>query len=141
MARFSVNGGIVWHKNHQGPGTTMDADTVDGLHANQIPSDRRLKQDIKPIEDKLPIEELAKLLVGYRYLSDFNHSDNQRYGVIAQDIEVIPALKELVYTQGNGYTAHLTIDPTSLLFYMIDSLASEVINLKKRINKEFGSDQ
>lgn len=30
----SINGGTPWRSNHQGPGTGMDADTVDGKHAS-----------------------------------------------------------------------------------------------------------
>jgi hypothetical protein len=35
-SNFLVNGNTVWHAGNDGPGSGLDADTVDGLHANQL---------------------------------------------------------------------------------------------------------
>lgn len=36
MGRLTVNGGTVWHAQHQGPGTGMNADKLDGSHLADV---------------------------------------------------------------------------------------------------------
>jgi hypothetical protein len=127
MPRLTVNGGVVWHAQHQGPGTGMDSDTVDGQHAAALlPSDQKLKRDIIPIQSTKTLEQLLDLLVEYRYNTD--PDTKLRYGVIAQELER-HGLGHLVY-ESNGIKS---IDPFSVLFYMTKSLAVELAEAKREI--------
>jgi hypothetical protein len=132
MARLKVNGGEVWHKNYQGAGTGMDADKVDGIDSPAlIASDARLKREIEPIIDGLKAEEIEKLIVAYRYTPESGmDSEEQRFGVIAQTLNERPLLSTLVRDWTDGM---LAIDPTSTLFLLINSLASELATTKAEL--------
>lgn len=128
MGRVTINNGEVFHKNFMGPGSGLDADTVDGVNSPaMINSDRSLKREIGPIDSAFSADDVAALLVKYRY----NHEDSpQSYGVIAQDLQAIPALKELVRTMHPGT---LGIEPFSLLFYLVNALAVELVSTKAEL--------
>lgn len=128
MGRLTVNSGVVWHSNHQGLGSGLDADLLDGqAGSTYLPSDRRLKREIASIEPKLRLCDLQELLKQYRYNSD--PIDKQRYGVIAQDLQAFESLEGTVYDTAD----RLSIDANSVLFMMINSLVSEVVELKERL--------
>ena len=96
-------------------------------------SDRRLKDNILPIEN--PLQKINSI-GGYSF--DWNvekqHIYNGKdYGVIAQEIEEI--LPELVDTRENGYKAVKYDKLVSLLIEGIKELSQEVDELKKQINK------
>jgi hypothetical protein len=128
MARFKINGGVAWHAGHQGPGTGMDADTCDGIDSPAlIASDRNLKRDIAAIAETLSVEQLTSLLVSYQYDKP---EDIQRFGVIAQDLQAHDTLNKLVREMPTGY---LSIDPFSVLFYFVNSLAAELTKTKQEL--------
>ena len=96
-------------------------------------SDRRLKDNILPIEN--PLQKINSI-GGYSF--DWNVEkqhiySGKDYGVIAQEIEEI--LPELVDTRENGYKAVKYDKLVSLLIEGIKELSSEVHELKQQINK------
>ena len=96
-------------------------------------SDRRLKDNILPIEN--PLQKINSI-GGYSF--DWNVEkqhiySGKDYGVIAQEIEEI--LPELVDTRENGYKAVKYDKLVSLLIEGIKELSQEVDELKKQINK------
>jgi hypothetical protein len=96
-------------------------------------SDRRLKDNIQPIENALgKINQIG----GYSF--DWNAEKQniykgKDYGVIAQEIEEI--LPELVDTRDNGYKAVKYDKLVSLLIEGIKDLSKEVEQLKSQLNK------
>jgi hypothetical protein len=96
-------------------------------------SDRRLKDNILPIEN--PLQKINSI-GGYSF--DWNVEkqhiySGKDYGVIAQEIEEI--LPELVQTRENGYKAVKYDKLVSLLIEGIKELSNEVNELKQQINK------
>jgi len=96
-------------------------------------SDRRLKENILPIEN--PLQKINSI-GGYSF--DWNVEKQhiykgKDYGVIAQEIEEI--LPELVDTRENGYKAVKYDKLVSLLIEGIKELSREVNELKQQINK------
>jgi hypothetical protein len=96
-------------------------------------SDRRLKDNIQPIEN--PIEKINKI-GGYSF--DWNEEiqdtyKGKDYGVIAQEIEEV--FPELVQTRDNGYKAVKYDKLVSVLIEGIKHLSKEVENLKEQLNK------
>lgn len=96
-------------------------------------SDRRLKENIQPIQNALgKINQIG----GYSF--DWNAEKQniykgKDYGVIAQEIEEI--LPELVDTRDNGYKAVKYDKLVSLLIEGIKDLSKEVEQLKSQLNK------
>jgi len=134
MGRLTVNGGEVWHKNHQGSGTGLDADKLDGkdfMAFEPYLSDARLKTDIAQPGSNLEAEQLLNLIKGFRYDKP---GEPQRFGVIAQQLQDLPDLQELVGGIEIESTAYLTVDPISVLFYMVRSLAVELAAAKALLN-------
>ena len=96
-------------------------------------SDRRLKNNILPIEN--PLQKINSI-GGYSF--DWNVEKQhiykgKDYGVIAQEIEGI--LPELVDTRENGYKAVKYDKLVSLLIEGIKELSQEVNELKQQIKK------
>lgn len=96
-------------------------------------SDRRLKDNIQPIEN--PLQKINQI-GGYSF--DWNAEkqniySGKDYGVIAQEIEEI--LPELVETRENGYKAVKYDKLVSLLIEGIKDLSNQVEQLKKQVNK------
>jgi hypothetical protein len=94
-------------------------------------SDRRLKDNIKPIEK--PLEKLLKLSG-----NTFTWNDKQStytgndVGVIAQEVEEV--FPEIVETRDSGYKAVKYEKLVPLLIESIKELKKEVEDLKRRIN-------
>jgi len=96
-------------------------------------SDRRLKDDIQPIET--PLEKI-NAIGGYSFVwneEKQNIYKGKDYGVIAQEIEQI--LPELVENRENGYKAVKYDRLVSLLIEGIKDLSQQVEELKQKINK------
>ena len=96
-------------------------------------SDRRLKDNIQPIEN--PLQKINSI-GGYSFV--WNEEEQhiykgKDYGVIAQEIEEI--LPELVDTRENGYKAVKYDKIISLLIEGIKELSSEVQELKNKLNQ------
>ena len=97
-----------------------------------ISSDRRLKDEITPIENSL---QKINSIGGYSFVWNENQHiyKGKDYGVIAQEIEQI--LPELVETRENGYKAVKYDRIVSLLIEGIKELSKEVSELKEKIGK------
>ena len=97
-----------------------------------ISSDRRLKDEITPIENSL---QKINSIGGYSFVWNENQHiyKGKDYGVIAQEIENI--LPELVETRDNGYKAVKYDRLVSLLIEGIKDLSKEVQDLKEKINR------
>ena len=97
-------------------------------------SDRRLKDNIQPIES--PLEKISKI-GGYSFdwnVDKQNIYKGKDYGVIAQEIEEI--LPELVENRENGYKAVKYDRLVSLLIEGIKDLSNQVTELKEKINNK-----
>lgn len=97
-----------------------------------ISSDRRLKDEITPIENSL---QKINSIGGYSFVWNEKQDiySGKDYGVIAQEIENI--LPELVETRENGYKAVKYDRIVSLLIEGIKELSKEVSELKEKIGK------
>lgn len=97
-----------------------------------ISSDRRLKDEITPIENSL---QKINQIGGYSFVWNEKQDiyKGKDYGVIAQEIEEI--LPELVETRENGYKAVKYNKLVSLLIEGIKELTNEVTDLKKNLEK------
>ena len=96
-------------------------------------SDRRLKENIQPIEN--PLQKINSI-GGYSFVWNEEQQHiykGKDYGVIAQEIEEI--LPELVDTRENGYKAVKYDKIISLLIEGIKELSSEVQELKNKLNQ------
>ena len=96
-------------------------------------SDRRLKDNILPIQN--PLQKINQI-GGYSFewnVEKQNIYKGKDYGVIAQEIEEI--LPELVDTRENGYKAVKYDKLVSLLIEGIKDLSQQVEELKQKINK------
>ena len=96
-------------------------------------SDRRLKDNILPIENSL---QKINQIGGYSFewnVEKQNIYNGKDYGVIAQEIEQI--LPELVDTRENGYKAVKYDRLVSLLIEGIKELNKEVSELKEKIKE------
>lgn len=96
-------------------------------------SDRRLKDNIKPIENA--IEKISKI-GGYEF--DWNDSQDvysgHDIGVIAQEVEVV--LPEVVITRENGYKAVKYEKMIALLIQGMKEQQLEIDELKRIINNK-----
>ena len=86
-------------------------------------SDRRLKSDIKPLEDRGELNPVT-----------FIKDGKQCIGFVAQDVEQY--YPELVSTDSKGYKALNYAAITAILAVQINDLRKEINELKKQINNE-----
>jgi uncharacterized coiled-coil protein SlyX len=96
-------------------------------------SDRRLKNDIQPIQNSL---QKINQIGGYSFVWNEEVQDTYRgkdYGVIAQEIEQI--LPELVENRDNGYKAVKYDKLVSILIEGIKELSTKVEELNEKINR------
>ena len=96
-------------------------------------SDRRLKNDIQPIQNSL---QKINQIGGYSFVWNEEVQDTYKgkdYGVIAQEIEQI--LPELVENRDNGYKAVKYDKLVSLLIEGIKDLSKQVEEMKEKINR------
>jgi hypothetical protein len=96
-------------------------------------SDRRLKNNIQPIQNSL---QKINQIGGYSFVWNEEVQDTYRgkdYGVIAQEIEEI--LPELVENRDNGYKAVKYDKLVSLLIEGIKDLSKQVEELNEKINR------
>jgi hypothetical protein len=95
-------------------------------------SDKRLKDNIKPIEN--PLEKINKI-GGYTF--DWNNKQDaykgHDVGVIAQEIEVV--LPELVTTRDNGFKAVKYDKLVALLIEGMKAQQKQINELKKQVKK------
>lgn len=90
-----------------------------------LSSDRRLKQNIKPIT----FSNIDKVrFVQFDMINDSTH--RTRYGVVAQDVEAI--VPELVHTDSNGMKS---VAYTDLLIAKVSQLSELINSLEKRIKQ------
>jgi len=96
-------------------------------------SDRRLKKDIKPINNLKRIDKIK--FVQYKFKND--STNRPRYGVIAQDVEKIAP--ELVSTDDTGMKAvgytDLIIAKLAAMEERINNLETEVKYLRKKVKR------
>ena len=92
-------------------------------------SDKRLKDNIEPIED--PLEKMDKI-GGYTFIWNDKQStyEGKDVGVIAQEIEEV--LPEVVMTRGSGYKAVKYEKIVPLLIESIKELKQEVDEIKHK---------
>jgi len=92
-------------------------------------SDKRLKDNIEPIED--PLEKMDKI-GGYTFIWNDKQStyEGKDVGVIAQEIEEV--LPEVVTTRGSGYKAVKYEKIVPLLIESIKELKQEVDEIKQK---------
>ena len=92
-------------------------------------SDKRLKDNIEPIED--PLEKMDKI-GGYTFIWNDKQStyEGKDVGVIAQEIEEV--LPEVVTTRGSGFKAVKYEKIVPLLIESIKELKQEVDEIKQK---------
>ncbi len=129
-------GGAVQVISLNGPGTRNVSANSDGILVISS-SDRRLKENIEPIDES---ETHLKLLTlepkTYQWKDREHNGDYREIGLIAQEVkEVLP---ELVFENNNGmYGLHydkvsiLMLQSIKQLQKQIDELKNEIIQLKK----------
>jgi hypothetical protein len=88
-------------------------------------SDRRLKDDIKPIPDAV---SLVTALQGVRY--NWKQNGEPAYGVIAQDVEQI--VPEAVSTDENGFKS---VEYDQLIAPLIEAVKAQDVRLKAQDNR------
>ena len=147
---FSVGGGGFWQNHANGVELVTSADNVgvgtspssihkllvdgNGVFTGDViayyTSDKRLKDNIKPIED--PIGKI-KQIGGYSF--DWNDKQNTYegtdFGVIAQEIEDV--LPSLVQTREDGYKGVKYDKIVSLLIEAVKDQQKQIDELKKLI--------
>jgi len=108
------------------------------ITANNItsPSDSRLKTNIGNIEN--PLDKIMSLNgVSYKWNAEEfpeRYFDNRTHiGIIAQNIEEVQGLEDLVYTDENGYKSVSYDELIPILIEAVKALKSENEGLKSRI--------
>ncbi|HHU35451.1 MAG TPA: tail fiber domain-containing protein, partial [Bacteroidetes bacterium] len=108
------------------------------ITANNItsPSDSRLKTNIGNIEN--PLHKIMSLNgVSYKWNAEEfpeRYFDNRTHiGIIAQNIEEVQGLEDLVYTDENGYKSVSYDELIPILIEAVKALKSENEGLKSRI--------
>ncbi len=136
MSRFSVNGDEVFHKGYMSVEAGLDAGTLQGYTPDQLlPSDQKLKENVRPLTPQLDASQIADLLVSYQYKPGIMlNGERLRYGVIAQDLLNYFDLKSQVLENKLHGDITLGIDPISILFYFIGALSDEVVRLKQEVS-------
>jgi hypothetical protein len=126
-----VNGGVGIDGNVYVTGSTF----------SNTPSDRRLKENITPIENPL---EIISQITGTRFDwtdsyiesvggEDGNFVKKHDFGVIAQDIEKV--LPEIVGTKNDGFKTVKYEKLIPLLIESVKALSTEVAELKEQLAK------
>jgi len=107
------------------------------------PSDRRLKKDIKPIEDALEIVgQLQPKTYSYKAnkIVEFKLSDGLEYGLIAQEVQdVLPTLvteKALISEEGDSYMGVEYEQLIPILLQAIKELEVEKESLMDRVESQ-----
>ena len=101
-----------------------------------IPSDIRLKQNVKSMDDDGVIEKVKDInVIRYNYVNGIakgSDPDDQKYiGVVAQDIE--KAFPEAVRTDEKGYKAVNLSALTSILFQAVKDQQKQIDSLKTEV--------
>lgn len=118
--------------NSSGVVTVDDTLHVTGDVIAYYASDRRLKDNIKPIENAI---DKIKMIGGYEFDWNINSRNNEGHdvGVIAQEIEEV--LPELVGTRSDGYKGVKYEKLTALLIQSNKELIQRVEELEEKLNK------
>ena len=96
-------------------------------------SDKRLKDNIKPIENALDkVNKISGVTFQWNEISQ-KETGKKDVGVIAQEIEEI--LPELVETRSNGYKAVDYPKLTALLIEAVKDLSNQVKELKNGVTE------
>jgi hypothetical protein len=115
------------------PGSTGDSIRVSGDVVAYYSSDKRLKNNIKPIDKALDkVNSISGVTFEWNEKSH-KQTGKKDIGVIAQEVEEI--LPEVVETRTNGYKAVDYQKLTALLIESVKELTKEVQDLKSQINK------
>ena len=93
-------------------------------------SDKRLKDNIKPIEK--PLSKLLGLSGNTFEWNDKSPYEGTDVGVIAQEVEKV--LPEVVTTRDNGYKAVKYDKLTALLIEAVKELSAKVDNLEQQLS-------
>ena len=118
--------------NSSGVVTVDDTLHVTGDVIAYYASDKRLKDNIKPIENAI---DKIKMIGGYEFDWNINSRNNEGHdvGVIAQEIEEV--LPELVGTRSDGYKGVKYEKLTALLIQSNKELIQRVEELEEKLNK------
>jgi hypothetical protein len=115
------------------PGNTGASISVAGDIVAYASSDKRLKDNIKPIEDALDkVNQISGVTFEWNEKSH-KETGKKDVGVIAQEIEAI--LPELVNNRSNGYKAVDYPKLTALLIEAVKDLSNQVKELKDGVTK------
>ncbi len=136
---IKANGDSHANRFYDGANTTYYFDGADTGTAIRVAgdiiafysSDKRYKDNIKPIENSL--DKIDKI-GGYTFeWNELSHKETGKkdVGVIAQEVEEV--LPEVVETRSNGYKAVDYQKLTALLIESVKELKAEVEELKKQI--------
>ena len=121
--------------------TTLGTGTVysnGGKLTNLNPSDMTLKTNINPINSQL--DNIIKMKpVTYNWIDTVRGTD-LNYGFIAQDLQQIPDISNLVKSFKDGDIEKLGYDPISLIRFIIKAMQEQqdiINNLQKQIDRKF----
>ena len=115
------------------PSNTGDSLRVAGDVVAYATSDKRLKDNIKPIENALDkVNKISGVTFQWNKISQ-KETGKKDVGVIAQEIEEI--LPELVETRSNGYKAVDYPKLTALLIEAVKDLSNQVKELKNGVTE------
>ena len=96
-------------------------------------SDKRLKENIKPIENPLgKIAQISGNTFDWIENSEVHSHKGSDIGVIAQEIEAV--LPELVTTRENGYKAVQYDKVVALLIEAVKEQQTQIDELKSKLN-------
>lgn len=124
------------------PSRKLDVNgTAGGTSAWQSPSDKRYKENIKPIQNILPkINKLVAIYYDWKKqdFPDKDFPDKRQVGFIAQEMEEI--FPELVYTDKRGYKSVAYSKITPILLQAIKELqlqnTKEIEGLRKKYDQK-----
>jgi hypothetical protein len=115
------------------PGNTGTSISVAGDIVAYASSDKRLKDNIKPIENALDkVNQISGVTFEWNEKSH-KETGKKDVGVIAQEIEAV--LPELVDNRSNGYKAVDYPKLTALLIEAVKDLSNQVKELKNGVTK------
>jgi hypothetical protein len=126
-----ISGIPILSVNSLGTVTVDDTLYVTGDVIAYYASDKRLKENIKPISN--PLDKI-KMIGGYEFdWNGISKNEGHDVGVIAQEIEEV--LPELVGTRGDGYKGVKYEKLTALLIEAIKDQQIQIDELKSKLNK------
>ena len=126
-----ISGIPILSVNSLGVVTVDDTLLVTGDVIAYHASDKRLKDNIKPIENAI---DKVKMIGGYEFdWNKLSKNEGHDVGVIAQEIEEV--LPELVGTRGDGYKGVKYEKLTSLLIEAIKDQQIQIEELKSKLEK------